>query len=666
MWRCRKMTKEKFKIYLDSIFISLKDNPYGKNYELSPQDEYLLLDVCNIVKYNVDKAKNDINDYNKAFNQNIVPVLRSWINSKKKNETSPYLLRQVIYYLCCTAYRDGIKEYQQTALIKKISMTWRISQNVWNKWEMYPKKLYRTLYDKQPERIFPYKGSKTDAIGLGVRYLAFQAGAYSNFVDIYGGSGFASASVIHTQGTKYFYNELNRHVRNLFEVLVDDALYKEYIVAVNDFKYDLRHKAQKKSVFKNIDLDVDGYDAYNNIKALNEEESEIKAYNDKFVMSKKQVDDAYNEVKNNYIPFCDNKSYDCYDKSYSCHDILYILKFDNMKKLDTQNVIEKYRTQVYGILEETFTGRYKKTRKKVTLKEYLVKLEVYYAFGYWLYCQVLINTSGDILKNDKVKYAVASTYLYSLAINGIDMDSSSEARNFYYNKMGYDTTYSDHSGTKYDNFIERNELLDSDVGKEFEKRVTDFHNIIKDENISHYDAIDLVKNYQKRLKLRNQKAKNRSDNVLFYSDSPYIGTSDYEDEANGVSSFTEDNMFDLIQALIDSGQKFIFSCRATASSAAKGKNLKIKKNVFEVFEKKKTTSLYVTAVLGRKKAEKEESFNTEDLIQRFADSIRNNKGTELYITNYRVRYYYSVVFNTDYLVINYDEFMELMKENLNK
>ena len=566
------MTREEFQSYLNIVFVSLKDEAYGKDDKLPAKDKGLLLDVCKIVKYDKPNGKSA---FDKAYKNNIEPVIKNWRASMSQNQSSPYLLRQVLYYFCCSAYRDNVKEYQQTELIKQISKNWKISQNVWNKWEMYPKKLYRVSFEKQPKRVYPYKGGKTDAIGMGVRYLAFQAGAYADFIDIFGGSGFATASVIHTQGTKYFYNELNRHVRNLFEVLSDDSLCKEYIRAMKDFLHDL-YDDRSRNLFKNINLDVDGYDRYEQL---------------------------------------------------------------NKKELDLT---------LKGI----------KTFKYAGGTDY-----VYKVLGYWCYFQVLLNTPKKILKEeDKIEYAIASTYCYWAMVFGKDETSNSNIKNIWKYKA-----LDKLKGNTFLKYIGYEQDF-SKFFKELESTIKAFHKAIRGVNVSDYDAVELVKKYRSILDLRYKDNKTRSDDVLFYSDSPYEGTSDYDDKANGVSAFTKDDMIALIQALMKSEQKFIFSCRASTSGNVKKKNNReIMKNVFEVFKvfQEKTSSvLYVTAVLGRLKDEEFVTYTKSDLIRRFGEAIKKNKVTEIYITNYKVRDFYSDEFRTDYLVMDYDTFLSIEKANL--
>ena len=111
------MTREEFQSYLNIVFVSLKDEAYGKDDKLPAKDKGLLLDVCKIVKYDEHNGKSA---FDKAYKNNIEPVIKNWRASMSQNQSSPYLLRQVLYYFCESAYTDGVKEYQQTELINKI------------------------------------------------------------------------------------------------------------------------------------------------------------------------------------------------------------------------------------------------------------------------------------------------------------------------------------------------------------------------------------------------------------------------------------------------------------------------------------------------------------------------------------------------------------------
>ena len=103
------------------------------------------------------------------------------------------------------------------------------------------------------------------------------------------------------------------------------------------------------------------------------------------------------------------------------------------------------------------------------------------------------------------------------------------------------------------------------------------------------DCRDLINRYRSD----SEQSGTKYNNPLFYVDSPYEGTKGYADEENGISEFTPDDMKELICTLRDSNNKFIFSCRAVAGQQKKGAvskekrktNIKIKTNVFDVFNK---------------------------------------------------------------------------------
>ena len=120
--------------------------------------------------------------------------------------------------------------------------------------------------------------------------------------------------------------------------------------------------------------------------------------------------------------------------------------------------------------------------------------------------------------------------------------------------------------------------------------------------------------------------KTDTQHPLFYSDSPYISTTGYGPK------FTKDDMKALIETLMKSGDKFIFSCRAVYGSEAgiktskenNEKNKVIYESVFETFSKykRKGQKLYVLHI-GR---------NGREL----KDTIEGNYNDEIMITNYKI------------------------------
>ena len=99
--------------------------------------------------------------------------------------------------------------------------------------------------------------------------------------------------------------------------------------------------------------------------------------------------------------------------------------------------------------------------------------------------------------------------------------------------------------------------------KQIRKSFSDFHERFKHVSLSHGDALEIVK-------LHNDLT--TDENILYYSDSPYLLTSGYDynndndtendtDNDTDNDGFSTDDMENLIKALHNSGQKFIFSCR---------------------------------------------------------------------------------------------------------
>lgn len=74
-------------------------------------------------------------------------------------------------------------------------------------------------------------GQKRGELGEAIRNLAYQAGEYDEFYDLFGDSGAATAALVHLEGKKYVYNEVNPRVFALFSML-SSAKYKELFTAL--------------------------------------------------------------------------------------------------------------------------------------------------------------------------------------------------------------------------------------------------------------------------------------------------------------------------------------------------------------------------------------------------------------------------------------------------
>ncbi len=230
---------------------------------------------------------------------------------------------------------------------------------------------------------------------------------------------------------------------------------------------------------------------------------------------------------------------------------------------------------------------------------------------------------------DKVIIALAELYIWSLTIRS-SKGVSPILQMVYSFKEIYQ--YEDKENNAWQEFI----------NKDYAKVIRDIHKLIR----KNRKFVDKSKDYKNKTPMQEQKtitecydysdlidkysvgsnAKCKHENPLFYADYPYQGTTGYS-----VGGWTGVQSRDLIDRLINSGGKFIFSCRACATIEAnsntpidtvKNINNGIYDDVLNYF-RTKGTPLWVAR------------FSTK--TQTFIDALRNNDTTEVMITNFELQ-----------------------------
>lgn len=99
----------------------------------------------------------------------------------------------------------------------------------------------------QPAILFSYNGQKDKELGAVIRNLAYQAGKYKHFVDVFGGTGSATLAVpkrgyaFNQRGyVSYIYNDLDERLVNLYNVIKSDD-YKILVDEMNQLKLALSY-----------------------------------------------------------------------------------------------------------------------------------------------------------------------------------------------------------------------------------------------------------------------------------------------------------------------------------------------------------------------------------------------------------------------------------------
>lgn len=191
----------------------------------------------------------------------------------------------------------------------------------------------------------------------------------------------------------------------------------------------------------------------------------------------------------------------------------------------------------------------------------------------------------------------------------------------------------------------------------FNEIITNVYKKAKGTRCERLDCIKVIDRY----KHGGQESEIKHNLPLFYSDSPYMETKDYRDEINGVDKFTPEKMKDLIFALRDSGDKFIFSCRAVKGSSTGSNDAKKLKNnnqgifthVFEPFSAQfieKGKELWVLAM--------------ERKGSTLSSQVKGNKIAEIMITNYEIHDFKEG--DTIFKVYTFQEFLQVLDDNANR
>lgn len=670
------MTKSEVTDFLDSLLMPFKkeDICIQANNTLSVSETDLL---CQIVRdferqdeqYDVKKALADISG--------IMGRYVSKANTKTKGTSGvipvtpkplPFMIKQVLFYIAVMCKACKIKGFDtQAGIINEIkSNGTNISHNFFSKMDRTPEMYLQMANYTQPELPTNYKGQKHGELGFAIKTLAYQCGKYSKYIDIFGGSGAASLAVEKRKNTGYVYNELHRCVCNLYDVLCDDVLYKQLI---DELKALQAHLDGRKEWNIGVNFDIEMSIYFNN-KSKNKDEYDyayeeaeifIVDNNSRFIAENKEIIRYMTDFRN-YISK-QSSDYECffdgkvYDKNKLLKDVfpddvsaMLISFYENYRlilNLPEPNILKVYPVRgirkVYKNVTNFSAAGFDISvlninDKHMTLSEYDTRQLRLRFYMYYAYFENLLNKPGVI--KDKVRYAVAQIFHESLRTSG-KPNISTILRMLNTDAKKYSRQ---HATREPQNLLNKN----------FEPIITKVHNRASGTIVEKEDCIDIIKKYQQP----------RGSNIpLFYSDSPYEGTSDYVDEINGITAFTAQSMEDLIIALRDSDDNFIFSCRAAKGSSSGSKttkslrkiNAEIYKNVFQVFEDevvKKGMDLWVLAI------EKGDTL---------ADLIKKNKISEIMITNFEICSFVSKKYSkVNFKVYSFSDFLDILDNNMNK
>ena len=186
----------------------------------------------------------------------------------------PYLIKQVLFYIVvmCKQYHN-MNQKEILAILKENGII--VSHNFFSgNLPVTPIQYIQMMEHTQIKSPIKYKGKKEGKLGIAIKHLAYQAGKYNNFVDIFGGSASATLAVSKRKGVTYVYNEKNKMMYHLIKIISDEKKYIRLIDALNSLKLDLEGKGEW---LEDIDWDEE-IELYYSSKRNNDKKEDIIIY----------------------------------------------------------------------------------------------------------------------------------------------------------------------------------------------------------------------------------------------------------------------------------------------------------------------------------------------------------------------------------------------------
>lgn len=534
----------------------------------------------------------------------LVPIFKKYERFDSKGiklSSKPLPLRLIQVFYLLSIHNPEVK---QTDIIAKfVSKGASINKKLFNK-SVYVTDSTNTLMFNPPKPHIQYQGGKHGDLATAIRYLLFQAGAYDTFVDIFGGSGMATASFVHNPKLSYIYNDLDSNLCKLFDIIQSED-YEKLISYINLIKSDLQAIKGVEVPFKpDFTLEIQAHRA--NARPSKEEqilldwlEANIELPNP-YEYLKTFITALYKLPNEIFQPFV-NKYYPALS--------------DRPENVDVSMIIGSYyayyNETVNFCRENLIPTQPIRVNDEKTMEGWVENRQEQYRFyEYWIYFDNLLR--GISQTNDKVLIALAEIYQWSFLTNGskglssIHRIFSSEAK--------------DNDSNSYLQFL----------NKDFENLLTEMHNIVRGSTVENLSCFDVIPKYADK-------------DTIYYSDYPYLGTSGYV-----VGEWSAQDSINLISALEKTNKRYIFSCRACVSSkniddSLRKNNQALLDSVFKQFRLAK----YVVYI------------NLENLT--LADAIRDSKKAEIMITNFTVQPFNN---KAKFEVYTFEDFLQMLDNNL--
>ena len=666
----------------------------NKNNDLTEQEISILYSV-------VDDFDNQKENFDwKSAVQIISGVASRFVtklNNKRNQTAMPLLIQQIIFFMAVRG--EDYDLYTQTELMYEFTgkaeynpkgvytcnnSTPLSLSKIFSKFP-YDYKYYMSCRDykfeyeslsgivfSQPAVLFNYNGQKDRELGVVIRNLAYQAGKYKHFVDVFGGTASATLAVPkrgHGSNKKgyvsYTYNDLDYDLVNLYNVIKSD----DYVLLIDEIN-------QLKSALSGVDDFDDSidYDAemdkfFNKVVRVNRESrlkqqtksGETDIYdkaNAETIYEMKPVADYMREIQAKIPYMLDNITISgvVYSKSdierkfeSLVVDSEYLMRYASDRvffdELGSQLIYKGLK--VIRKTDDDKVDELVETSKESRMRDIQARFYQYYAY---------LSNVLDSGVGTPVRKALAFIFVSSMKTNG-STDISAVTNivpNRYYKNISETWRY----------FLEPTKKQQAkmpeqvDIIKELHKQFERIDIINKDFKKVITSTIEIV-NEEKGSKKNYSKAES---GALLVVDSPYIATTGYK-----AGAFNRESMHDLINLLgvaTDANCKFIFCCRACATRS-RGKT----QTDYKAIDKAIVETVYTyfnDIFLANKKPLWVTTVARNNKYDFFEDNVVNHKETEIMITNYKVEHVEvsSLYPKASYEVYTFKDFIEKLGQYL--
>lgn len=257
-----------FKSVLDTNQVNTIYDLIARLFHVERKDARILYDEC----------RDTIIDMLKAINY--VPLTPNNKNKSQGQRFIPTEIKCLLWYMAYRAFElyNKLDDKEKKEISKKSKPSnqavldliktdskgntgFSLSRKTFEYFAISPKKYYEMCNYEQIWLPTKYAGEKTGYLGYAVNYLAQSAGVYENFLDLFGGSGYASLAIDQDTHIDYHINEYNFFNINFYKVMADEKLFKQFMIVyqnigkqITDSNYDVTEGTNLFNNYKSIEM----------------------------------------------------------------------------------------------------------------------------------------------------------------------------------------------------------------------------------------------------------------------------------------------------------------------------------------------------------------------------------------------------------------------------